>query len=56
MSSAISSIELWASAKFIGRECATVNKDFVLCKKTKGENPAECANHGDLVTSCANNV
>ena len=33
----IDSIELWAAAKIIGRECATVNKTFFVCKKDKGE-------------------
>lgn len=49
------SSDLIASAKFIGRECASVNKAFLLCKKNS-ENPADCVEQGDLVTQCGNNV
>jgi hypothetical protein len=32
----IESIELWAAAKIIGRECASINKAYFMCKKEKG--------------------
>lgn len=47
--------ELWAASKFIGRECATINKDFFLCKKAH-ESPAECESASVLVSLCANKV
>eukprot|EP01039_Chlorochromonas_danica_P003608 gene3609-3951_t len=52
----IDSVDLWAAAKFIGRECATINKDFVLCKKEHDQNPLPCLAQGDLVASCAGEV
>lgn len=52
----VSSIRLWAAAKFIGRECATEGKEFCICKKEKGENPNECVNLGDSYRKCANKV
>ena len=52
----VTSLELWASSKIIGRECATINKDFFVCKKFNGANPAECEKQADLATSCAANV
>lgn len=48
--------ELWAASKFIGRECSTVNKDFFLCKKNKGDNPAVCEAQAVLASLCANKV
>jgi hypothetical protein len=54
--SSISSVELWAAAKFIGRECASVNKDYILCKQQSGANPAACAQQGELATACATQV
>lgn len=56
MSSLITSLELWTSAKFIGRECATANKNYLICKKTQGDDPKLCAAQAELVTSCANTV
>jgi hypothetical protein len=32
MSGLVRSIELWAASKIIGRECATVNKNYAICK------------------------
>ena len=37
-SPSIGSLDLFTSAKVIGRECATINKDFLLCKKELGNN------------------
>jgi len=54
--SLVSSLELWTSAKFIGRECSTVNKEYLICKKTEGANPKLCSQQADLVTTCADNV
>jgi hypothetical protein len=56
MSSSISSVDLWAASKFIGRECATMNKNYILCKQTAQNNPMTCAEQGDLATTCAINV
>lgn len=50
------SLDLWAAAKIIGRECSTVNKDYLICKKEKGENPTVCASQGDLVATCTDNT
>jgi len=47
------SIELWASSKIIGRECARVNKDFYVCKKNNGPEPQQCEALGNSVTNCA---
>jgi hypothetical protein len=50
----VGSIELWAAAKIIGRECATVNKEFLLCKKYDGFNrPLACLSKGEAATACA---
>lgn len=51
--SSIESIELWSAAKIIGRECATVNKEYLLCKKYEGKNPTPCLEKSKLVTACA---
>lgn len=48
--------ELWAAAKFIGRECSTVNKDFFLCKKHQGDHPAVCEGQSKLASLCASRV
>eukprot|EP01040_Poterioochromonas_malhamensis_P007546 gene7548-8147_t len=52
----LTSVELWAAAHFIGRECATQNKEFVLCKKEDAENPNACLKQGEIAKNCANNV
>eukprot|EP01033_Poteriospumella_lacustris_P007659 gene7659-gene8396 len=52
----ISSVDLWTAAKFIGRECATVNKEFILCKHEANGDPRPCLEKGALVTSCTSNV
>ena len=46
--------ELWAASKFIGRECATANKDFFLCKKNAGDAPTACEASSVLASLCAN--
>jgi len=51
---AASGSELWAASKFIGRECATVNKDFFLCKKNAGDAPSACEASSVLASLCAN--
>jgi hypothetical protein len=56
MASAPSSMQLWAASKVIGRECATVNKDFFLCKKAKGGEPTACGPQGKISSWCASNV
>jgi hypothetical protein len=50
------SSQLWTGAKFIGRECAEVNKQFLECKMTKGEHPGLSIKEGDLVRLCTKNV
>lgn len=51
-----SSMELWAASKFIGRECATINKLFYICKRDNGDEPKACAAEGKGVTACGNQV
>lgn len=51
-----SSTQLWASAKFIGRECSDYNISFLKCKMEKGEHPGLCIKEGDLVRSCTKNM
>lgn len=51
-----SSTQLWAGAKFIGRECSDVNVAFLKCKMEKGEHPGLCINEGDLVRTCTKNM
>jgi hypothetical protein len=51
-SSTPTSLELWTASKIIGRECATVNKAFFICKRDKGDKPSECANEALMVTDC----
>ena len=46
------SLELWASSKIVGRECALANKNFFLCKKSSGPEPQKCEAEGATVTSC----
>lgn len=48
----ISSIDLWTAAKFIGRECATVNKEFLICKNEANDDPRPCTEKGALATAC----
>lgn len=50
------SMEVWAASKFIGRECATINKIFYVCKRDKGNDPKVCWNEGEDVTRCGNQV
>lgn len=57
MSTFIESLDLWASAKFIGRQCSTVNKNYLLCRENFiNDNPTVCTQEGDLVHACAANV
>lgn len=46
------SLELWTVSKIIGRECATVNKDFMVCKKASS-NPTDCEAQSVLASLCA---
>lgn len=55
-STPLTSLQLWASAKIVGRECATVSKDYFLCKKEKGNNPAECLNAAKEAMKCTSDV
>lgn len=50
------SMELWAASKVIGRECATVNKEYFLCKKAAGLDPRLCAAKAELSSACASNI
>ena len=50
------SIELWAASKVIGRECATVNKEFLLCKKHEGTSLTACSKKGEIAQACASDV
>mmetsp|Transcript_5233 Transcript_5233/g.5363 ORF Transcript_5233/g.5363 Transcript_5233/m.5363 type:complete len:104 (-) Transcript_5233:180-491(-) len=50
------SIQLWAASKIIGRECATENRKFFMCKKDKGQNPLDCESEGTGVTNCVTQV
>jgi hypothetical protein len=49
------SSELVAASKIIGYECATINREYLECKKNKGNNPAECKTQADFVTTCTTN-
>lgn len=51
-----SSMEIWAASKFIGRECASLNKAFYLCKRDKGDEPRACFAEGAKVLACGNEV
>ena len=52
----IGSVELWAAAKIVGRECATVNKEYLLCKKYEGTAPNTCMQKSEIVTACTAQV
>lgn len=52
----LSSFELWGGAKFIGRECATENKNYIMCKIDKGEHPDACMELGNMVAQCSERV
>jgi hypothetical protein len=56
MADHVGSIELWAASKFIGRECATVNKEYLLCKKHEGESVSACLNRSEAAIACGANV
>jgi hypothetical protein len=56
MADHVGSIELWAASKFIGRECATVNKEYLLCKKHEGESVTACLNRSEAAIACGANV
>lgn len=55
-SSTPTSLELWTVSKILGRECATVNKDFFVCKRDMGDKPSHCAAQADLVMNCTHNM
>ena len=52
----LTSLELWGASKIIGRECATINKNYFICKQEKGPNPELCKSLAQQVISCASNV
>ena len=48
----IESFNLWAASKVIARECATINKNYLICKRDKGANPKDCKEFADKVITC----
>ena len=50
-------VELWASAKVIGRECATINKDWLKCRqKINGDAPGHCMPELEEVLKCTSKM
>ena len=39
----------------LGRECSTINKDYLLCKKSDS-NPVVCLDKSKEVTNCSNEM
>ena len=39
----------------LGRECSTINKDYLLCKKLDS-NPVVCLDKSKEVTNCSNEM
>eukprot|EP01041_Mallomonas_annulata_P000852 gene852-1658_t len=56
MAATPTAFELWAASKIIGRECATENKLFFICKKEKGLNPLDCEAESSNVTNCVSKI
>lgn len=52
--SPLSSLDLWAGSKFIGRECSEINMEYVLCKKGNDYDPFACKDLAEKVMKCAN--
>ncbi|OQR98117.1 hypothetical protein ACHHYP_09207 [Achlya hypogyna] len=48
---ATDSTALTCAAPIFGKECAAVNKEFLVCK-SKDENPRACLIPGEAVTTC----
>jgi len=51
----ITSLQLWASSKIIGRQCSTENKDYFLCKKDNWD-PRGCIDKADKATACTESI
>lgn len=56
MDTTIGSVELWASSKIVGRECSTVNKDYLVCKKFEGPNPGPCLGKAKKTMNCTSDM
>ena len=52
----IDSIELWAAGKIVARECATINKDYMICKKEEGSGVDVCAVQAAATLVCTTEV
>jgi len=53
----IESVEVWTAAKIIGRECATVSKEYFMCKKLHGEkHPTPCLKFAEVAHACGTDV
>jgi hypothetical protein len=50
----VGSVEMWAAAKFTARECATLSKDYTLCRKQNDRTTdvTPCRDLGKAVMSC----
>ena len=54
--STATSLELISASKFIGRECASINKTYIECKAAKGLDPRECIHLANDVTGCTESM
>jgi hypothetical protein len=52
----LTSMELWAASKIIGRECATANKNYIICKRENGNQPELCESEAIIVEKCATSM
>mmetsp|Transcript_92530 Transcript_92530/g.181298 ORF Transcript_92530/g.181298 Transcript_92530/m.181298 type:complete len:106 (+) Transcript_92530:87-404(+) len=56
MTEEIESLDIWAVNKIIARECASINKDYLVCKKYEGARINACQKPGELVAACTAEV
>ena len=49
-------IDLHAASKIIGRECATLNREYFTCKFDNGRNPDYCLKQAEAVMRCTEDV
>ena len=54
-SSSITSLQLWASSKIIGRQCSTENKEYFVCKRDNWD-PRSCIDKADKASACTETV
>lgn len=56
LETSLNGLQLWAAAKYVGRECSDVSLAYLECKEAKGKHPKECISLSKPVVACFDGV